>query len=79
MEPHETSQRHHSARSLPAMMARPTLGGLLEPLFGQFQGEVRRTSLPRTRVNKKRTAGDGGNGGPCNGLYWSGAEFSPDG
>src|SRR5215208_67588 len=37
MEPHETSQRHHSARSLPGMMARPTLGGLLEPLFGQFQ------------------------------------------
>src|SRR5215208_429187 len=36
MEPHETSQRHHSARSLPGMMARPTLGGLLEPLFGQF-------------------------------------------
>src|SRR5215208_8248008 len=37
MEPHETSQRHHSARSLPGMMARPTLGGLLEPLFGQFR------------------------------------------
>src|SRR5215208_6841342 len=48
MEPHETSQRHHSARSLPGMMARPTLGGLLEPLFGQFlDGVLGSTRSPR--------------------------------
>src|SRR5215213_131105 len=47
MEPHETSQRHHSARSLPGMMARPTLGGLLEPLFGQFRKRRSRKSVCR--------------------------------
>jgi hypothetical protein len=34
----------------------PTLGTLLEPLFGQFQREDSRRSLPRTPVNKHRCA-----------------------
>jgi hypothetical protein len=32
--------------------AKSTLGALLIPLFGQFQGEVRRTLLLGTSVNK---------------------------
>src|SRR5215212_9513003 len=62
MEPHETSQRHHSARSLPGMMARPTLGGLLEPLFGQFQKEYSRKFACRIL---HRTPPDGREDGFC--------------
>jgi hypothetical protein len=34
--------------------AKPPLGGLLKPLFRQFQDEVRKIQLPRTLVNKDK-------------------------
>jgi hypothetical protein len=34
--------------------AKPPLGGLLKPLFRQFQDEVRKIQLPGTLVNKDK-------------------------
>src|SRR5215212_6073355 len=57
--PPRAPKRHYSARFGPDIPAKSPLGALLKPLFRQFQGEVRRISLPRTPVNKGKRTGRG--------------------
>jgi hypothetical protein len=48
---------HSLTRFGPAIAVKCTLGALLEPLFRPFQGEVRRSLIPRTSVNRGKKKG----------------------